>query len=401
MRNLLAACETTVRKIGFQTGYVPQQIASSWAAQHASAIAKALLAPAKSHDLKKQLGIDISGLFINTLCIAHQYFIDLAAVYRQGGLPLPFSELLAHKTPYDDSSSEGLGNAITSLTRAAYSQLAFYHGWPVEPPTDSVAGKLVQIQLALYCVCKTHNIALPAILSERLEQDHSLPKVLQHANKYDPVISTVLDNFYKIKQKSVCSFAPKANAWGARPWDANRTLESNLADSVDILARLSRCAPYEKVDAFLIELPGPYSQNVAKLAETVRRVLDFVAHSDPTGEYGLEDVKGKTWRFIFSGVGYFIQSFGECYGNDSSRSNLGNGNTYIQFVSEVAFKRYIPPDAWQSSRDVIRARAEDFGQPYDIPDPFREYLTFVHNSRKGLPFVDWTESHQARGNKEQ
>ena len=71
---------------------------------------------------------------------------------------------------------------------------------------------------------------------------------------------------------------------------------------------------------------------------------------------------------------------------------MGRNQVFLQFVSESAFHRAVKREArsWQHSRDKIRTRAKEIGQPYDVHE--REALTFVHPLRGGEDPVRWFDA---------
>lgn len=380
--------ERAQRQIGREVGYVPQQIACGWARANARDISRLI----ESSDQKELIATSLSELFLNTCCIADQYHVDLRAAYRAANLPLGLDAAISASS--NGASLYECGTAILAQTDQLAALLASYHGWSWANGDKPLRNQLPGLHRTIYAIARMMTIDLVKGVSHIIEGARTASRSGRRTDRYDPVTSLVLRAFKPIKENSVCTFAKEANMWGARPWDATKSFEGNLNDSLDTLARLSRCAEHEEVDAFLIMFPASFGRTVPQLAKTVDRTLRFFADNDPSGDNSMERVREGAWRYAFLGVPYFVQSFGPCYGSDNTRFAERVKSTFINFVTEFSFHRLIPRDKYNQARQEIRQRAESQGRPYDIHAHETDF--FVHPKRAGLPPVRWIDTSRKK-----
>jgi hypothetical protein len=381
MKRILDVLDRAKRQIGREVGYVPQQIACGWARGNAQDILQLIEVPV----LFESAATPLSELLLNTCCIADQYHVNVIRGYRQAKLPSVLSSAMLSCGSHAELKETAA--TLVKETNQLTSILAFYHGWNWAAPRVTLRQQITEVHRHLYSLAHLLQIDLVKGTSDVIENARGRTQS-GLTDRYDPVTSLVLREFAPIKENSVCTFAPDARMWGARPWDSKKSLEANLNDSLETLARLSRCAKTEDVDAFLIMLPGSYGSSVNELAKTVDRVLRFFAHHDPSGENCLDQINQNVWRYRFLRVPYFVQSFAPCYGSNNTRYAENINATFINFVTEYSFHRLIPRDQYASARQKIRDKADSQGRPYDIQPHESDF--FVHNDRAGLQPVKWS-----------
>jgi hypothetical protein len=322
---------------------------------------------------------------LNSCCIADQYHVHLRSAYRDAKM-LP-SLIDAIKASGELAKPQELGEAVVTQTDQLVSLLASYHGWNWGEQGPPLRKQIPELHRTIYAIANFTQADLARGISRVIGQAKSHIHSKHRTDRYDPVTSLVLREFKPIKENSVCTFAKEARMWGARPWDEKKSFEANLNDALDTLARLSRCAEKEEVDAFLIMLPVSYGTTIEELAKTMDKTLRFFADNDPSGDNCLERIGNKIWRYEFLGVPYFVQSFAPCYGSENTRFAESVNATFINFVTEFAFHRLISREEYDQTRQDIRQRAESTGRPYDIHGHEADF--FVHNERAGLPPVKW------------
>ena len=373
------------RKIGYELGYVSQQVAGEWAAKQAETIAGEIA----SHR-RDVIERNIAQLYVNSLCLAHEYYISLGKVYSSAGVPEQIKECVSDSVELPNAD---LATTLQESVRNLYNRVAFYHGWPEAQTDRTLSHHILDVHKTLYSIAKIRKIDLERVLPGFISsvRSQSISRRLRYP--FGPVVSPIIDTFRKIRDDSVCIYARNANTWGAAPPPSDSDLQNQchldkyLGENIDILARLSRTTRHEDVDAFLIMLPEEFGSSVQALGKTVRDVLSFYSANDPLDLNCMQRIGDAKWRYVFGGMSYFVQSFGTCYNADNTRYTFGVKNTFIQFVSEAAFHRAVPRPKWQQAREAIRTKARDTGQPYDVHD--HEADTFVHNSRSGMPPIQW------------
>jgi hypothetical protein len=375
------------RKIGHEIGYLPHQVASAWAAGRVEAIASQIHSARHDH-----LDRSLTQLYVATLCLAHEYYVPLTKEYAMTKLPHTIAECVLHA---DEAAASDLAAKLADLVRDAYATVAFYHGWPKPITHQPLAMHILQIHRVIYAIAKCKKVDLEQALFAFLHDANSDRALARYRNHYSPITTPVLNAFQKIKDSTVCIFSQKTNVWGALPPDSRsdlrqpQHLEAFLESNRDIFTRLSQATRYERVDAFLLMLPPGLGDTLPTLTDTMRSVLDFYAATDPSGVNCAANVGDPKWRYKVCGMDYFVQAFAPFYGAESTRYTYGINQVFIQFVSDAAFKRYIPEGQGQSVRDSIREKADNTGQPYEIHE--QEADNFVVNLHAGMPPVRWYE----------
>ena len=394
MTQLTNLAERIQLQIGREIGYVSQQVACNWAVNNARSIAECLgSAPHKKDLLHK----NIAELFINSLCIADQYYINLPRAYSKRKIATVIEDAIdssygAENLPALDEQAKSIVSAVVSIAGV----LAHYHGWEAsEQRPQPLVGHIINLHITIYSICKRLGINLHKHVVEVIETARHRTPLTLDSERYDPVTSPVLMAFSKIKEKSVCTFAKPSKAWGARRYRDEQSIEVNLNESLDVLSRLSRCGYNEDVDALLIMLPGSFSRTLDELASTLNRTLWFFGYNDPSGSNSLEQVGETKWRFKFLHMPYFVQTFGTCYDSSNTRFTQGIDATFIQFVTEAAFHRTIPREERHSSSVAIREYASETGRSYDVQH--HDSNAFVHNLRSGMKPVKWFKPIERSG----
>jgi hypothetical protein len=381
MKGIIDVFERARRQIGREVGYVPQQIACGWARANAQDIQRSIETPQLFDSIRQPL----AELLLNTCCVADQYHVNLRKAYRDGKLSLVLDTAIASST--DGIGPHAWGEELVERTERLTSTLAFYHGWNWSSSHLPLRKQIPGLHKAIYALSNLMQVDLVGGVSQTIEDARNNLRSDKNTDRYDPVTSLVLRDFAPIKENSVCTFAPEAKMWGARPWDSKKSFEANLNDSLETLACLSRCGESEEVDAFLVALPAYFGTSVPRLAATVDRVLQFFAQNDPSGNNCFDKIKQKMWRYQFLKVPYFVQAFGPCYGSDNTRFAENVKATFINFVTEFSFHRLISKEKYHEVRHEIRERARSQGRPYDIHPHETDF--FVHTKSAGLPPVKW------------
>lgn len=373
------------RKIGQEQGYLPLRMIGEWSANEVQAVCSELTSNRRDHIQR-----NLCQLFVDTLCVAHEYYVPLPKVYKELKLPNTIQgNIDLHQAATDyNALGEKLGDQVSKL----YSRVAYYHGWAKPESNKALSELIVDVHQTIYAIAAAKKIDLAGALPSFLNSSADHRALAQFRKPHNHVTTPILDTFRKIKDDTVCIYARNSNAWGAMPPPSIEVINKEglapfLRQNIDLFARLSRATAHENVDGFLLMLPPELGGTIDALARTVDEVLCYFAGNDPRGVNSISRIGETNWRYEFCGMKYFVQSFGPCYGADNTRYAQGIKQTFIQFVSEAAFHRAVPREKWQQAREAIREKAQDTGQEYDVHG--HDADTFVHNKRAGMPPVKW------------
>jgi hypothetical protein len=202
---------------------------------------------------------------------------------------------------------------------------------------------------------------------------------------YDPLNCTSLHHFQPLKNKSDCIFAKSAVLWGSPQYDVKMPLETNISYCVDSITKFMSIAESTNVDGYLIEVVGEqYGNSVDAFAVTVRKVLQVISRSDPSGLSCIDmpSINKPSWYFSFGGVPVFVTSFAPCYTPSHCRYMHHNGSSgkkdrcFILLQPEASFlRRGIDADSphtnWlnpTTPRDMIRCQFKRNGREYHVPE---------------------------------
>jgi len=386
MPNLFHVAERIRNQIGREIGYVSQQVASAWALNNSKAVAIQIT----DHQIDEEiLGRNIAELFMNSFCVADQYYVDIEGWYKREGLPLEIDSLVKYSFGSSDDL-EDLARDIQSATRSTVRTLAHYHGWETgSSRPERLIVLISELHKIIYRICRKRKIDLYGHMVKVIERASNRMPRTSYSERYDPVTSSVLRDFSPIKAHAVCRYGRSANAWGARRYREENSLEANLNDCLDVLSRLSRCANNENVDALVLMLPAQLSSTLESLAKTLNRILWFFGYNDPAGVNSLDNIKNDNWRFKFLGEEFFVQAFGICYDSSSTRYTYGVDATFVQFIAESAFHRSIERSKKSQTEKDIRDYAETLGKPYLKRS--HDADAFIHSLRFNDDPVKWFE----------
>jgi len=380
-------CEHSRRKIGYEQGYISLRIIGEWATREVEVIANEI-----TSNKRDQTQRSLCQLFVDTLCVAHEYYVPMGRTYNS--LKMPDSIRACIDNSCVDTSPKEIGEKLDEQVRALYGRLAYYSGWSKPNSDKNLSLLIADIHQTIYAIAARQEIDLVKSLPSFLNSSSDHRALKKFRRTYSPVTTPVLDAFRKIKDNSVCAYAKNSNAWGASLPPSSQCLTQTglhlfLKSNLDTFLCFSRATTDEHVDAFLIMLPPEISSTIEKLAHTVDEVLRFYATEDTHGTSCIDRIGEPNWRYECFGMKYFVQSFGTCYSADNTRYAYETNQTFIQFVSESAFHRAIPREKWQKARDAIREKAKNTGQEYDVHG--HDADTFVHNIQAGMPPVKWYE----------
>jgi hypothetical protein len=394
--------------IADQIGFVPQDIACGWLLAHDREL-KSLWGRDPLCDVSaKEILIDnIAKLFLNTLCIAFQYNVDLLVHYKESEISTDITEAIQKSQPIaltagDYSDYQSNFNGI----RDVFEVMAYYHGWRYNLPESEIqsgiGNPILKVHRLVYGICKANNVDLESEV-ERIVADAKRIS-LGGPKRYDPSHSPILDAFITTKNQSVCTYARTSFFWGAEPYSGSGDSESPdfdnyLSKCLPVIARLSRCSRHEDVNCFLMMLPTEFGNTVHALSQTVGRVLRHLWLYDPSGAHPDErPASNQRWRFEFCESQYFVQAFGPAYELDKNHTRMprptNSDKTFINFVTEDSFKRHAGKKGTKQREtydNQTRELAKKRGAQYNFDHP--EHLRFVLPHRHDEMPVDWTANH--------
>lgn len=188
-----------------------------------------------------------------------------------------------------------------------------------------------------------------------------------------------LHRFETVKQNSNCVFARKAKVWGSPDWNYEMNLGGNIFRLLPMLLKFTIVGSSQKLDAFLIELPGNlYGAKLMDFGDGIYKVLKVISDNDPAQRHCMDKsyIDKRGWVFEFNKVTFFVTTFAPFYPESHPRYAFGASNCYILLQPEMSFAFHdLPPDTpdtnWkepQTVRDKIRVAFRDAGRPYYIPD---------------------------------
>ncbi|XP_045163543.2 uncharacterized protein LOC123527890 [Mercenaria mercenaria] len=204
---------------------------------------------------------------------------------------------------------------------------------------------------------------------------------------YDAEDTPSVQRFETIKQNSNCVFARKAKLWGSPPWNYELNLDGNIYRLLPMLLKFTIKCSSQKLDAFLIELPGKiYGENVQDFGDGIYKVLKVISDNDPAKIHCMNKsyIDKRGWVFEFNKVTFFITTFAPFYPENHPRYAFGAKDCYILLQPEMSFAFHdLPPDTtetnWdqpQTVRDKIRVAFKDAGRSYYIPDSVYSPMVF-------------------------
>ena len=376
------------RQIGVDRRYVQESIAAEWAMQHARKVRDLVYSNSSRPD---DLGNELGGLVLLTLCVANQYNVNLPAFHKSKSIVFPGMELKDLSLGQQDSLQLDACSLLVTNTTRLVSTLAYYHGWSLDPNTLPLGETISEIHRNLVMISHRNGIDLEKYIERSFRNAKNDVRVNRLTVNYHPSTSEPKEDFRQIKEDSVCVFAKQSYAWGARIHDSTRSFQTNLLRNLETFARFTKVTEKEEIDAFVFSFPNKYGDSIKSVSRTVKTVLEFFSENDPALQNSIGQIDANSWRFSFNNMQLFVQSFAPCYGSDNTRFSHGSPKMFIQFVSEAAFHRATRRDAdkWQNVRNVIRKRASDGGQPYDVQA--HDALTYVHPMRSGESPVRWQD----------
>jgi len=214
---------------------------------------------------------------------------------------------------------------------------------------------------------------------------------------WDPSLAPCLRRFRVVQEATECVYAPGTVLWGCPDYDAELSLERNLATTASVFARFGAESRERRLDGLVLELPGAgYSETVEQLAHTTDRALRYLGANDPAGNALQAEIDDPSWWFSFAGQRLFCLTTGVCYERTNSRFGFNTGHTYLMFQPDHAFSRRNPGGDSQAAREarvLIRDRYRQAGRPYDLDITLGplEALRYVKPARNGDPPVRWWE----------
>ncbi|KAL3861437.1 hypothetical protein ACJMK2_007471 [Sinanodonta woodiana] len=219
---------------------------------------------------------------------------------------------------------------------------------------------------------------------------------------YDVENTDALYRFERIKENSNCLFAKKAKIWGSPPWNEKLSLEENIYRLIPMFLRFTIVCQSQKLDGFLIELPGDkFGSDVMVFASAFRRVLQVLSDHDPSEVYCMDkSYLGKRgWVFEFNKCTFFITTFAPFYPESHPRYAFGCSDCYILFQPEISFALHdLPSDSTETNwlnptnaRDKIRVAFRQVGRGYDVPQSLN--FPMSHDMIRPIsvtdPIIEW------------
>ncbi|KAK3603516.1 hypothetical protein CHS0354_030375 [Potamilus streckersoni] len=234
------------------------------------------------------------------------------------------------------------------------------------------------------------------------EEDVKAAEAILGFVTYDVENTDSLDRFERIKVNSNCLFARKAKIWGSPPWKEQLSLEENIYRLIPMFLRFTILCQSQKLDGFLIELPGvKFGNDVMVFASAFRRVLQVLSDHDPAEFYCMDkSYLGKRgWVFEFNKCTFFITTFAPFYPETHPRYAFRCSDCYILFQPEVSFAFHdLPPDSTETNwvnptntRDKIRVAFRQAGRGYDVPQSLN--FPMSHDMIRPIsgadPIIEW------------
>ncbi|QOV40262.1 YqcI/YcgG family protein [Streptomyces ferrugineus] len=310
------------------------------------------------------VGAELADLWIISTCTANQFAVPVTDPPKDTSASAPGAKKRSKQDPRLFDELLDLLHWAGQIGRAVN-----YYDGPKTPRTLDdwvpLRTSVPRMHKALYRISANCGISLTNELDSKLDHVAVRDKG-RFARAYDPSTAGALQDFAKLQADSPCLFSPVSRLWGAPDWDVDKSLTANVAELAPHLTRFAKAAPHERLDGFVISVPGvadraPGAATMADLAHWFRRLLQALTEVDELPNDSLSgDVRGPGWQFLFHRQRMFVSVFSPLY--ETSHSRHSSDHTFVMFQPEQSFTAHGVGRGQKHSAEIKERIREEFAQ---------------------------------------
>lgn len=210
------------------------------------------------------------------------------------------------------------------------------------------------------------HIELETIVREKLKAV-SVRDQGRFGRSFDPGTSKILTAFKSITSQTKCPFAATARIWGGPEWNAESTVEENIASSIPAFFSFSKAAIHEDLDEFVISISDRFA-TLAELSRAFAKYLYLFSIKDPMVNRSFlpgVDIMKPGWQFEFAGTRYFVSVHSPLY-RDAHIRHSAEG-TFVVFQPEHTFARHKIGSGHKESDSKKTRIRENFAEQGSYP----------------------------------
>lgn len=348
-----------------------------------------------------EINNELADVFIISTCLANQYCANLSLEYKKIGYSGNIIKLMEMIEVEDD-----ILELYIKLVRQAGRLgriVNHYDGDKRKKEGEEnliLSKEIAELHIILFTMAKTLSIDIFESVTEVLVRNSKRDKG-RFVTLYDPTTVSSLKRFENIVKSTHCIFATTAKIWSSPVFNQKFSIEENLKLSCEVLSRFNRCAEYEGLDGFVIEILGhEYGDSIQNLSKTVNKVLRYLSDNDPSAVNCMnENIIDPKWRFSFGGVTFFITTFAPCYPINHPRYSHNDGSTFIFLQPEFSFDHHgihRENPKRESIKERVRENFKKNNSEYNVSlvQQNIEVYKYVKPIHKDEPPIAWWETRQ-------